>query len=214
MSRFTLSDHADDYRPAGVPKDTWLDFVAGIKCLDNAAADILKAGQLFASISDAQWIKISKAAASPIRRTLEHARDVGRGVLLPQLATASGSYVTRLRSFPVSEQERLLHEPIEVACVKAGQPDKVLVRVPDMEPEQVRQVFRRDGLKWAQRNVDEQRAWLDLQAKQQSRKPSNKEISRPGRWTVREGRVFLASAKVKAGLTRADIEGIIRDMKL
>ena len=55
-SRWVLSDNAE--RPPSVRTDAWDGFCQGLKCLDNAAADIAKAGKLFADISEPQWNKL------------------------------------------------------------------------------------------------------------------------------------------------------------
>jgi hypothetical protein len=38
-------------------------------------------------------------------------------------------------------------------------------------------------------------------------------VDRPGRWAVRNGKVYLSAAKASAGLTRRDLEQMLKDLE-
>lgn len=214
--RFALSGGAADDRPFRVKRAAWDDFVTGLRCLDNAAQDIAKAGQLFASIPEADWERIlDDSRMQPFRRTLENARKCGQGLMIPQLVTASGAYVSRLRTFPVGEQAKYLTEPVPVAITKGGKDDVKMVMVSNLTGDEVRQVFVKDGSAWVQRSIEDQRVWLRHEEKRRARLrelESSREIDRPNRWAIRRGRVHIAAAKYKAGLTKSDLEQMLKDL--
>lgn len=211
MSRWSLSENAD--RPPSIRSDAWAGFREGLKCLDNAAADIAKAGRLFADISEPQWDRLVANAPAPLRRTLGHCRAVGKGLLMPQLATASGEYVSRLRAFPIADQEKYLFDPVEVTVRSQGSWDTVMQRVTEMDSATIKQVFAKSGRKWTLRTADQQKSWMIADDRREARRQPSAVINRPGRWKVDDGRVYLAAAKVRTGLSRADVEGIQRDLE-
>ena len=112
------------------------------------------------------------------------------------------------------DQERLLHDPVEVAVKSDGDWDVIMEKVPEMDSATIKQVFARAGRKWTKRDLDQQKAWMKREERKQAQKEPSAVINRPGRWKVDGGRVYLAAAKVKSGLTRADLEGIQKDLNL
>jgi hypothetical protein len=51
----------------------------------------------------------------------------------------------------------------------------------------------------------------EQEAVKEPQKP--KGVDRPGRWAVRGGKVIVAPAKASAGLTRRDLEMMLRDLE-
>lgn len=204
-------------RPRGMTTAAWEDIIKGLDLFEAASRNIAKAGKLFAGVSEPQWVKFMESSPSGFRATMERVREVGKGLIIPQLATASGSYVGKLRSFSLEDQERFLSEPVEVAVIHNGIEDTRMERVPEMEPATIKQVFNHKGkiqgrASWEIRTIEEQRQWLDYQAKKTMKNTKTTEVKRPGRWTVRDGRAFLAAPKIKAGLTLADLEALREDL--
>lgn len=189
-------------------------FRDGLRLLDAAAANIEEAGRLFASIADDEWSSLIGEAPAPMRRTLGNVREVGFGRMIPQLATASGEAVQRLRSLPPDEQLRLWSNPVEMFRPGAvGRHAKYMRYATEMAPDEVRRAFEKNGSGWRVRSYDEQRAWVtETAAKGDDELPAHG-VDRPGRWAVRNGRVYLARQKVETGLTRRDVEGILRDLE-
>lgn len=196
-----------------IPRATKERFRSGLALLDTASGNIKEAGELFAGIDEAVWAELINEAPAPMRRTLSYVRDVGEGKMIPQLATASGEAAQRLRGLPLEEQSRLWTEPVEMfAPGRVGRAAKYQRFVTEMDSEEVKRAFARDGSKhWKLRSYEEQKAWVAEQGKE--REPEVVEsVDRPGRWAVRNGKVFLSSAKVAAGLSRKDVELILRDL--
>ena len=212
-SRFLLAEGAQ--RPGGVTKAHWDAFKEGMKCLDRAAMDIANAGKCFAEIRDADWLRLKHAAPGPIKRVLEYTRDVGKGKLLPQLATASGEYVSRLRSLPIELQEQFMREPVEIAVWRHRKWDKKSVFVPDMTPQEVRQAFRREGRKWQFRSIEEQRQWLKAEEKRLAQVEEKREagnIDRPHRYAIRGRKVYFARKKIDNGVSVSDLWDALEDL--
>lgn len=190
-------------------------FLEGLQLLDEAAANVTRAGECFASIPAETWNELVAEAPPPMRRTLGYVRAVGEGSMIPQLATASGAGVLRLRALPVADQLRLWTEPVEMfAPGRIGKHAKYLRFVTEMSGEEVARAFARtNGSGWRLRGYDEQKAF----AAEEERKKSDGSaalsgIDRPGRWAVRNGKVYLAGTKASGGLTRRDLEAMLRDL--
>lgn len=187
-------------------------FRDGLRLLDDAVINIAEAGRLFASIPEADWMGLVSDAPAPMRRTLGNVRDVGMGLMIPQLATASGEAVNRLRSFPIDEQLRLWREPVEVFLPgRVGRHAKAMRYVTEMQADEAKRVFAKGPDGWHVRSYDEQRAWEAEQASKQASEDLHG-VDRPGRWAVRNGRIWLAAKRVNAGLTRKDVEAMLKDL--
>lgn len=185
-------------------------FRAGLRLLDQASANIAEAGEYFATIDALEWDGLVTAAPPTMRRTLNYVRAVGQGIMIPQLATESGEGAGRLRSMPLELQRQLYFEPVEMFKAGAtGRHAKYLRHATEMTSDEVAQAFERSGRGWKLRSYDEQRAWLAGQ--DATEEPHG--VDRPGRWAVRNGRVYLAPAFVSKGLTRKQLENILHDME-
>jgi hypothetical protein len=198
-SKLTLADANETFR-------------AGLALLDAASGQIAAAGGLFASIPDSEWLELVGEAPPPMRRTLAYVRAVGEGRMIPELATASGEAVQRLRTLTLEDQGRMWREPVAMyAPGRVGRHAKYLRFVTEMTREEVVRAFARDGKGWRLRDYDEQRSY---EAEMDRREvPEAHGVDRPGRWAIRNGRVYLAAAKASAGLSRRDIETIWKDLE-
>ena len=196
-----------------IPRTTKEQFRAGLALLDAASANIAEAGRLFASIEEVTWEALIAEAPAPMRRTLGYVREVGNGTMIPQLATASGTGAQRLRALEVADQARLWIEPVEMhAPGRVGRHAKYMRYVTEMDNAEVLRAFARDGKGWRLRTYDEQRAWEAAQATREEPEVLHG-VDRPGRWAVRNGRVYLAASKAAHGLTRRDVEQIQKDLE-
>lgn len=196
-----------------IPKATKDRFRAGLVLLDAASENIREAGILFAGIKDAVWAELIDEAPAPMRRTLSYVREVGEGKMIPQLATATGEAAQRLRALPLVDQAKLWMEPVEMfAPGRVGRAAKYMRYVTEMDGDEVKRAFARDGAKrWKLRSYDEQKVWEAEQGRREEPEVLHG-VDRPGRWAVRNGKVYLASAKVAAGLSKKDVELIMRDL--
>lgn len=84
---------------------------------------------------------------------------IGRKQLNPQLLLSDFPASRTMMRLPLSEQDRLMKEPVEVFVIKDGNPDKMSLPVAVLTPPQVKQVFARNYV----RPLAEQRAWIDAQ---------------------------------------------------
>ncbi|MBN8422737.1 MAG: hypothetical protein J0L73_27755 [Verrucomicrobia bacterium] len=168
------------------------------------------------------WMELSeKARGRIVEQTRPSLRDfwtklerVGAGELHPQLATVSGLAARYLGKLPIEEQERYLRDGIPVASLRNK--DHRLVDVVLMTEEQRKQVFTGNGSTTRVRSVEEQRVWLSDQAArrvlQKEKLAGLKTVDRVG-WSVRSGKVFVKPARVETGLTRRDLETMLRDLE-
>lgn len=188
-------------------------FLAGLKLLDTATQNIAEAGGLFAKINERQWLELLEEAPPPMRRTLCYVRAVGEGTMIPQLATASGLAIQKLRSLPLADQRRLWDEPVELfAPGRVGRAAKYMRFATEMDSAEIKRSFEKVGRnEWTLRSYDEQRLYEAEMAKiQTAAAPAG--VDRPGKWAVRNGKVYLATTFVDKGLTRRQLEAILRDM--
>lgn len=169
------------------------------------------------------WAELPpKAREKIVEQTRPHLRDfwtkldrVGAGELHPQLATVSGLAERYLGKMAIEEQERYLRDGIPVATLRSKS-DFRLVDVVSMTKEQRQQVFKTAGGVVAVRTVEEQRSWLaDQAAKRLLAKEAAERLKKVDRvgWSVQGGRVFVKPARVEAGLTKRDLEVMLKDLK-
>ena len=128
--------------------------------LAGAASEMLAACALVVELIDMHdWVAedvAEKLQIPPVfARNLER---VGRKHLLPELIWGETPGRRRLARLPLSEQSRLMVEPLPVATVKG---DVLQVGLDNLTPELCRQVF--DGPRV--RNLGEQRAWLEVESR-------------------------------------------------
>lgn len=188
-------------------------FRAGLVLLDAASANIVEAGMIFNEIDQETWDALIEDAPPPMRKTLSSVRAVGAGSMIPQLATASGYAAERLKTLPITEQLRLWTSPVEMfAPGRTGRYAKYLRFATDMDSEELKRAFVKEGSAWRIRTYEEQKSYeVEKAAYKEPEKPSG--VDRAGRWAIRNGKVYLAKAKVESGLSKRDVETILKDLE-
>lgn len=124
-----------------------------------------KAGTLLVEIIEQDGLplaQIAEQADLPLD-VLAQLEKIGRNQLVPQLLLAEYPAARKLERLPMSEQERLMIEPVEVLVMKEGKPDTLRVPVRHLNGAQVRQVFASNHV----RTLSEQRQWIEGQQPQQ-----------------------------------------------
>lgn len=123
----------------------------------------VKAGEIIVEVIDDEGLSLEE-----INDTLEMPLDVlatlekiGRKQVNPQLLLSDYPAARSLERLPMSEQERLMIEPVDVLLQTGGTTDMIKVQVQHMTREQVKQVFARNYI----RPIHEQRAWIEGQRK-------------------------------------------------
>lgn len=171
-----------------------------------------------------RWMEMTpKARERVVEQTRPSLREfwaklerVGLGELHPQLATVSGVAARYLGKLGIEEQELYLREGIPVVVVRGRGHDTRLLDVVSMSEDQRRQVFKAAGAGVAVRSVEEQKHWLADQAARRILKEEGrsalKKVDRVG-WSVEKGRVWVKAARVETGLTRRDLETMLRDLE-
>lgn len=123
------------------------------------------AGALLVSILEEDGLSlamISERSDLPLD-VLAQLEKIGRNQLVPQLLLAEYPAARKLERLPMSEQERLMIEPVEVMIMKDGKPDTLHVAVRHLTGSQVRQVFAANHV----RTLAEQRQWIESQKPEQ-----------------------------------------------
>lgn len=123
-----------------------------------------KAGQLLVEIIEQDGLalgEIAEKADLPLD-VLAQLEKIGRNQLVPQLLLSEYPAARKLERLPMSEQERLMLEPVEVMVMKEGQPDTLRVPVRHLTGAQVKQVFASNHV----RTLSEQRQWIESQRPQ------------------------------------------------
>lgn len=119
------------------------------------------AGELLVSILEEDGLSlamISERSDLPLD-VLSQLEKIGRKQLVPQLLLAEYPAARRLERLPMSEQERLMHDSVEVLVLRDGKADTLHVTVRDLTGSQVKQVFASNHI----RTLAEQRQWLESQ---------------------------------------------------
>ncbi len=120
-----------------------------------------KAGQLLVEMIENDGLALADIAEKtelPLD-VLSQLEKIGRNQLLPQLLLAEYPAARKLERLPMSEQSRLMIEPVEVMLLKDGDPDTLLVPIRHLTGAQVRQVFASNHV----RTLAEQRQWIESQ---------------------------------------------------
>lgn len=123
------------------------------------------AGKLLVSILEQGGVSLGEIAdkADLPLDVLAQLEKIGRNQLVPQLLLAEYPAARKLERLPMSEQERLMIEPVEVMIIKDGKPDTLHVAVRHLTGSQVRQVFAANHV----RTLAEQRQWIESQKPEQ-----------------------------------------------
>jgi len=129
-------------------------FSEGIDSLKAAGAlvvELLTSGQRLPDISAASGIAVD---------VLGQLERIGRHQMNASLLLANYPAVPALQRLSMSEQDRLLNQPVEVLILKDGGTDTLLVEAKNLTREQVSQVFAGGSV----RDLAQQRAWLESRA--------------------------------------------------
>lgn len=123
------------------------------------------AGKLLVSILEQEGVSLGEIAdkADLPLDVLAQLEKIGRNQLVPQLLLAEYPAARKLERLPMSEQERLMIQPVEVMIMKDGKPDTLHVAVRHLTGSQVRQVFAANHV----RTLAEQRQWIESQKPEQ-----------------------------------------------
>lgn len=200
----------------GLPVDEREGVAAVFADLAAGAELIQRAGMRWVRLEGSTRDKVLASVPSHWREFLARLQRVGTGELHPQLYAVGGRAATTLGRLPLAEQERYLTDRLPVVIEKGGAFDLVRKDVASLSEIERKQVFAKqaDG-SYVVRSRTAQELWLrEHKAKLAARRLADRALSvvRPDRWSVKGGRVFVDPAKVKAGLTRAEVLAILRDL--
>ena len=132
------------------------------ECLTRGRDAFVDAGNLVVEALDEGGISLAglyDATEIPID-VLAQLERIGRKQLNPQLLLADFPAARQMERLPMSEQDRLLSDPVDVYVVKDGKPDKMKIPIHALSGKQVKQVFARNYV----RGLAEQREWIDSSA--------------------------------------------------
>ena len=199
----------------GVPSDEKQGVMAVFEDLAAGAELIGRAGARWVRLTEGTRTKVLEGVPSHWREFLGRLQRVGEGSLHPQLYAVAGRAAQTLGKLPMAEQERYLSERLPVVVEKDGGFDLQRMDVALMSELQRQQVFAKqaDG-SYLVRSRTAQEVWLkERRAKEATKRLADRQlvVKRPW-WTVRGARCFVDPAKVKLGLTRAEVVAILKDM--
>jgi len=116
-----------------------------------------KAGNLMLELlEENSLLELHEATDIPMD-VLAQLERIGRRQLNPALLLSSYPAALAIQRMPVSDQDKLLREPVEVLMRNAGKWDTMLMHARNLTPSQVRQVFAKNYL----RPIAEQRSYLE-----------------------------------------------------
>lgn len=175
-----------------------------------------KAAQKWVSLPEKARKKIVEQTNPTLRNFWGRLEKVGKGELHPLLLTVAGASAGLLGKMPIEDQDKYLRELIPVAFVKGRGWDVKLIDVADLTEDQRKQVFKvaQDGTVTV-RDKEAQIAYYTaraakLLAEEQAAEALRK-VERTG-WRVERGRVWVKSSAIEAGLTRKQVEQMLKDM--
>jgi hypothetical protein len=146
-----------------------------------------RAGNIMVELVDADphvYDYITKQCPSMTPGMLNTLERIGRGQIIPALAMDNSPGSRKLKSLPISLQQRFETEPIPLIVMRNDEPDVLLVKREDMTAAQANQAFRNGRLS----TEGEQRAWIeDYKMKAQTAKPAGSEAAS---WEIR-GKVLV-----------------------
>lgn len=172
-----------------------------------------------------KWVELpEKTRARIVEQTNPSLREfwrrlerVGLGTLHPLLITMAGAAANLLGKMPLEDQDKYLQELIPVVHRKGRGWDERLVDVADMSEEQRKQAFKigPDGTVTV-RDRDAQITYLTDKAArkmiEEHAAEALKKVDRVG-WKVEKGRVWIKPSSIEAGLTKRQVEQILKDLE-
>lgn len=176
-----------------------------IEAVKQGALALKRAGDLLVQCLDADPnAKARISAKSGIgMSTLNVFERIGRKQLHSDLFLMDVPATPFLARLPYSDQEKYLHEPVELLVGNNGSADVLKVDIRNLTPEQARQVFAHDHT----RDIAEQRAWLA----QQSRKAKTVNVT-PTNYRIKGDAVEFLLGGNKLRVTRAELLRIAAEM--
>ena len=132
------------------------------ECLTRGREAFVQAGELVVDAIESGGLTLDelREATGIPTDVLAQLERIGRKQLNPHLMLADFPAARPLMRLPLSEQDRLMKEPVEFLIIKDGEVDKMSLPVATMTVPQVRQVFARNYV----RPLAEQRSWLESQS--------------------------------------------------
>jgi len=144
-----------------------------------------RAGNIMVELVDADphvYDYIIKQCPSMTPGMLNTLERIGRGQIIPALAMDNSPGSRKLKSLPISLQQRFETEPIPLIVMRNDEPDVLLVKREDITAAQANQAFRNGRLS----TEGEQRAWIeDYKMKSNTAKPAE-----AASWEIR-GKVLV-----------------------
>lgn len=167
-----------------------------------------KAGEAVVRLLDQQGMTLEEIAMCANHELITPAvlgefERVGRHQVLPKLLAARFPAAGSVKRLPLSEQQRVMDEGVEVVVIRGKTADQIKVNVRDLTSTQSKQVFRDTEV----RSVGAQRAWLEEQTSQKESKTirTGQHLS----WSVKHGKVIFREA---CELTRQELAVILTQL--
>lgn len=188
-----------------------------LKDIQTSVERLARAARRWVELPEKVRGKIVEQTAPSFREFWKRLEAVGLGSLHPQLATIGGRAARLLGKLPLDEQGKYLQERLPLVVARGRGWDLRLVDVAEMTNDQKTQVFKvgPDGAVTV-RSEEAQKKWLaDRAAKRLLEKAQGealKKVERAG-WKVEMGRVWVKPHLVEQGLTRAQVERMLKDLE-
>lgn len=185
--------------------------------LQAAGERIKRAGTRWCRLDESVRQRVLESVPGHWHEFLSRLQRVGEGTLHPQLYAVGGRAAATLGRLPIEAQEVYLRDRIPVAILKDGKPDQIRMDVMQMSDAIRRQVFQATPTGYTVRTIAQQRAWIRQQteavaARKAKNAASMARITRVGRWVAERGMIFVTPEKAKSGLTRQDVDQIVKDL--
>lgn len=144
------------------------------ECLQRGQKEFALAGELVVEIIEktGKSLEDLSGALNIPMDILAKLERIGRKQLNPELWMADFAAASKMMRLPLSEQNRLMREPVEVFVMKDGNPDKMCLPVAVLTAPQVKQVFARNYV----RPLAEQRAWIEAQVVPPSKETTKRDV--------------------------------------
>jgi hypothetical protein len=167
-----------------------------------------KAGETVVRLLDEQGMTLEEIAVCANHELITAAvlgefERVGRKQVLPKLLAARFPAAACVKRLPLSEQQRLMDEGVEVVVIHGKSVDYMKINVRDLTTKQAKQVFRDTEV----RSNGAQRAWLEEQSSQKESKTirTGQHLS----WAIKHGKVIFREA---CELTRQELAVILTQL--
>lgn len=127
-------------------------------CIQRGQQAFIQAGEIVVDLIEAgSGLDALHEATDIPMDVLAQLERIGRKQLNPHLLLSDFPAARAMERLPLSEQNRLLNEPVDVFIFRDGAPDKMSIPAPVLTSKQTRQVFGRNYV----RPLNEQRSFLE-----------------------------------------------------